>query len=198
MKVKDYGVISPQNGLNLENMLFSKGESALIIYSRDRPTISLGKFGILEDCVNRQVMNKNNITAIRRMSGGSAIYTDMTQLIYSITVKKSHIGSKENSYKTFCECLVGTLECIGIEAVYKPVNDVLVNEMKISGCSQYRDKNTVLHHGTLIMKLDADIIDRVLKPTKNERRRLTSVEECLGYLPDRKEIVKAFEKSFNF
>ncbi|MCQ2052782.1 MAG: lipoate--protein ligase family protein [archaeon] len=198
MKVKDYGIISPRDGLNLENTLFSKGEPSLIIYSRNRPTISLGRFNILEDCVDQSVMKKNHIAVIRRMSGGSAIYTDMTQLIYSIIIKKSHFESKENSYKMFCECLVKTLECVGIKSTYKPVNDVLVGDMKISGCSQYRDKNTVLHHGTLIMKLDADIIDRVLKPIKNERRSLTSIEECLGYLPDRREIVEAFEKSFNF
>ena len=90
-----------------------------------------------------------------------------------------------------------TLAHLGIKAEYKPRNDVLVNGMKISGCAQYRDRERILHHGTLILRLDSGKMDGVLKKVKERKYpRLTSVEESLGYIPDRKRIIEAFEEGF--
>ncbi len=90
-----------------------------------------------------------------------------------------------------------TLAHLGIDATYKPVNDVLVDGMKISGCAQYRDRDKLLHHGTLILRLDSERMDKVLRPVKERKYPgLTSVEGSLGYVPEREEILRAFEKGF--
>ena len=197
MFFKDFGFISPEEGSELEKRLLSERKKTLAIYSRDRPTVSLGRFNNAEEYVNMDFAKRNDVTIIRRMSGGSAIYSDSNQLVFTLVTDRSSFRDKEESYREVCGCLVDTLGILGIEAGYKPMNDVLVNGRKISGCAQYRDRDTLLHHGTLILRLDSGTMDDVLIRVKDRKYpRLTSLEECLGYIPDRKTVVEAFEKGF--
>ena len=194
---KDYGLISPDEGLGLEARLLSEKKKALAIYSRDRPTVSLGRFNSASEYVDIDFAKRNGITVIRRMSGGSAIYSDSDQLVFTVVTDRSAFRDKADSYMTICGCLVDTLGALGIEAMYKPMNDVLVDGRKISGCAQYRDRDTLLHHGTLILRLDREMMDGVLRPVKDRKYPgLTSVEESLGHVPERKEILMAFEEGF--
>lgn len=197
MIVNDLGSVTPEEGLALERELFLEGKDTAVIYTRDRPTVSLGRFNVLEKCVDTDYAERNGISVVRRMSGGSAIYSDQRQLVFSVVCGRSRFDSKTNSYEMICGCLIRTLAHLGIEAEFKPRNDVLVNGMKISGCAQYRDRDTLLHHGTLILGLDKNIVDRVLRPVKERKYPgLTSVEEILGYVPERKEIAEAFREGF--
>ena len=197
MFLTDQGFISPEEGLELERDLFSEGKRSLTIYSRDRPTVSLGRFNPIDEYVDETFAERNGISVVRRMSGGSAIYSDRDQLVFTYVTGRSSFRNKKDSYRTICGCLVDTLSILGIEAEYKPVNDVLVNGRKISGCAQYRDRDTLLHHGTLILRLNPEMMDGVLRPVKDRKYPgLTSVEDALGYVPERKEILKAFGEGF--
>ena len=197
MQVTDLGIITPDEGLRAEERLLREGRDSIIIYSRDMPTVSLGRFNVLDESVDTDFAERNGITVVRRISGGSAIYSDSGQLVFSVVTDRSRFASKMDSYETLCNCLVRTLAHLGIDAEYKPRNDVLVNGMKISGCAQYRDRERILHHGTLILRLDSVRMDGVLKRIKERSYpRLTSVEETLGHIPKREEIVEAFEKGF--
>ncbi len=73
-----------------EALLAARAEGSipdtLHIYRRSRPTISLGHFQRLEDCVDVELAGELGIEVIRRVSGGSAIYTDPGQLIYCLAI----------------------------------------------------------------------------------------------------------------
>ena len=197
MFLKDLGFISPEEGSELENRLLSEKKEALIIYSRNRPTVSLGRFNPVSEYVDEIFAEKNGITVIRRMSGGSAIYSDEDQLVFTFVTNRTSFKDKEESYRAICGYLVDTLGVLGIDAEYKPMNDVLVNGRKISGCAQYRNRDTLLHHGTLILRLNSTMMDGVLRPVKDRKYPgLTSVEDALGYVPERKKILKAFGEGF--
>ena len=197
MQVTDLGIITPEEGLMAEERILREGRDSILIYTRDRPTVSLGRFNTLGDYVDVEFAERNDIAIVRRISGGSAIYSDSNQLVFSVVTDRSRFASKMDSYEVLCDRLVRTLAHLGIEAEYKPRNDVLVNGMKISGCAQYRDRERILHHGTMILRLDSGKMDGVLKKVKERKYpRLTSVEESLGYIPDRKRIIEAFEEGF--
>ena len=193
----DRGFVTPEEGLELENALLSERKRSLTVYSRDRPTVSLGRFNPVSEYIDEDFAKRNGISVIRRMSGGSAIYSDSDQLVFTLVTERTSFKDKEESYRVICGHLVDTLGILGIEAEYKPVNDVLVNGKKISGCAQYRNRDTLLHHGTLILRLNSDMMDGVLRPVKDRKYPgLTSIEEALGYVPERKEILKAFGEGF--
>ena len=197
MFLTDKGLISPEEGLELEDRLLSEKKGSLTIYSRDRPTVSLGRFNPVGEYVDEEFARKNGVSIVRRMSGGSAIYSDSDQIVFTFVTERSSFKDKADSYRTICGYLVDALGILGIEAEYKPMNDVLVDGRKISGCAQYRDRDTLLHHGTLILRLNSRMMDGVLRPVKDRKYPgLTSVEESLGYVPEREKILKAFGEAF--
>lgn len=195
--VTDLGFISPEESIDVERTALNSSGSDVWLFSRDVPTVSLGAFNSEADCIDTGFITDNDIRVIRRISGGSAVYTDRDQIVFTYATDRARFKDKNESYTEICGALIRTLSFLGIEAEYKPVNDVLVNGMKISGCAQYRDRGRLLHHGTLILRLNSLMMDSSLIPKKKRKYgRLTSVEECLGYVPDRKEILKAFEEGF--
>ena len=194
----DLGYVTPQDGIEAESRLLG-GPSVPygIIYTRDRPTVSLGHFSPAVTSVDTEYAEDHGISIIRRVSGGSAIYCDRNQITFSVITDRNRFADKEESYRILCGCLVKTLDILGIDAEYKPMNDVLVNRMKISGCAQYRDRSRLIHHGSLILRLDSETMDHVLYPVKERRYgRLTSIEECLGHIPEREMVRKAFDEGF--
>jgi lipoate-protein ligase A len=79
-------------------------------------------------------------------------------LEYTIVVDQQHPAipmNLEGSFRVICAGIISALKKLGIEATYKPVNDVLVGGRKISGSAQRR-RRILLQHGTLLM--DADFV----------------------------------------
>lgn len=169
-----------------------------MIYSRNRPTVSLGRFADVEESLFIDNVKKNDVTVIRRLSGGSAIFCDENQITYSVVVERDRFDSKEEAYRTICSCVVSALTSLGVRAVYKPVNDILVDGKKISGSAQYRDQGHLMQHGSIILRLDQRTMDSVLRPLKKRKYPgLTSVEEALGRIPRREEMISALVSGFS-
>ena len=54
-------------------------ENTLAFYSRDRPTVSLGYFESAEESIDLDLCREKDIGIVRRLSGGSAVFTDPGQ-----------------------------------------------------------------------------------------------------------------------
>ena len=78
MFLTDYGFISPEEGLELENRLLSEEKNGLIIYSRDRPRVSLGRFNPIDDHVDVSFAKKNNISWFYANFKTSALFGQFT------------------------------------------------------------------------------------------------------------------------
>ena len=203
MRFIDIGEVSPEYSVcadrTLLNMHSSDSDDILLFYSRDRPCISVGRFQKTEDAVNTGYTVKNNIQAVRRVSGGSSIYSDRDQLTYSLIVSKDRLpASRGGSFAVICNAIVLGLKRLGIDGIHKPVNDILVNNKKISGGAQARNRYAVLQHGSIILDVDDSIVRASL--TDNKKRSysgLTSIKECLGYIPLRDVIVDALASGFS-
>jgi lipoate-protein ligase A len=149
--------------------------------------------------VNIEYVKKNGISVVRRVSGGSNIYTDEKQLTYSLVISKDKLpASREGSFAMICGALVLSLRRLGIDGVHKPVNDVLADGKKISGGAQARRGDAVLQHGSIILDVDDGIVSSSLIDTKKRSYAgLTSVKECLGYIPSRDVIAEAVMSGFS-
>lgn len=99
--------------------------NTLHLYRRDRPTVSLGYSEIVEDSVNLAVAKERGVHLVRRMSGGSAIFTDQNQIIYSVILEKDMVPESPNeTFPIVCGGIVNALRILGLEAEFKPINDV--------------------------------------------------------------------------
>ena len=203
MRFVDLGIVTPEYSVCADRVLLSSylpgSEDTLLVYSRDRPCISAGRFQRIDEKVDTEFAKKNGISVVRRVSGGSCIYSDRDQITYSLIISKDKLPLPRNdSFAVICGAAVAALKELGINGVHKPVNDILVNGKKISGGAQARNKHAVLQHGSIILDVDDGIVMSVLKDGKKRSYGgLTSVRECLGYVPSRDSISKAIVSGFS-
>lgn len=182
----------------------------LHFYRRRPPAVTLGYSLDATAAVDLGYCRMKGIDVVRRLSGGGAIYTDERQLVYSLTTKGVLPSSVEASLRLVCTALVKAISSLGTEAVFSPVNDVLVGGRKVSGSAQMRKWGVVLQHGTLLVDADPEQMFRALRvpddklkrqSLQDPRQRVTTLRAELGRLPpmDRvKDAVRnAFEEAFD-
>ncbi len=162
-------------------------------YRWNPSAVSIGIFQSMNDEVDLDYCRTSNIDAIRRITGGGAVYHDYEgEITYSIIIPKNHrlvpVDIIE-SYKILCGGIVDALRIMGIESSFKPINDVIVNGKKVSGNAQTRRYSCVLQHGTILLDLDVRTMFSILKvpPEKisdkmisDVRDRVTSIREIRG------------------
>jgi lipoate---protein ligase len=204
-RVIDLGRIDPALSTAVDEAILtcrSKGlvENTLSFYSRDHPTVSLGYFEKAEECIDLELCRDLGIEVVRRLSGGSAIFTDQMQIVYSLTVEAGLVPENpKGSYPLICGGVVEGLKSLGIDAKHRPLNDVVVNERKISGSAQTRKNGAVLQHGTVIVDSDLETMMRVLRPRPGKPRsmeNMTSVSLELGRRVDLEEVKTALQAGF--
>jgi lipoate-protein ligase A len=213
-RLVDSGLVPPHESAALDEAILEAHVSGhvpntLHFYVRSFPTVSVGYFQKIAESVDLAECERMGVAVVRRKSGGSSIYTDQGQLIYALVVHDSDLPEEvADSFRVTCQAIADAVQSFGIDAVYRPMNDVEVDRRKISGNAQLRRKGSVLQHGTIVIDTDISKMDAVLKVNdqhhKNVSRpseRITTLSSLLGEVPDM-EIVKgalvsAFEETFD-
>lgn len=209
----DLGIVDPPtSGAVGEAILLARSKKmvpdTLFLYQRDPPACSIGYFQAVENVVDVEECKRLGVDICRRITGGGAIYSDVENLTYNIVVSESNKKIPQDilkSYEVLCGGLVESLKMLGLDARFKPVNDILVDEKKISGSSQTRRKKVVLHHGTLLVKTDIKTMSKVLKVSKEKmsdktaksvEERVINLETLLKKKPDIEMIKKLLKRGF--
>jgi lipoate-protein ligase A len=166
-RILDSGLISPEESSATDEAILVARIKDLVpdtlhFYMRDRPTVSLGYFQKVNSAVDLDFCKSRSIGILRRMSGGSAIYTDEKQLIYAAVLKRD-LGNVRESYEKLCGAVILGLSMLGIKAKFKPLNDILVGGKKISGSAQMRRQGAILQHGTILVEDDFEAMFKALK-----------------------------------
>jgi lipoate-protein ligase A len=201
----DSDLLSPPRTAAVEEALTLSheggGDNILHLYRRDRPTISVGYFQGVEESVDLTAAKERDVALVRRMTGGSTIYTDPGHLIYSAILSKDDLpADRSDAFAMICGGVVLGLRSLGLDAEHKPVNDVLVNGRKISGSAQRRGKVTIIQHGTVMVDTDLGFMERVLRPREGKvsgYAGLTTIGRELGIVPPMKKVKEAMVQGFS-
>lgn len=141
---------------------------------------------------------------VRRLSGGGAVYHDLGNLNYTILSKK-----RENSIKENINIIIDALSAMGINAVFSGKNDILVDDMKISGNAYYEEDNKLCHHGTLLINANISKLSQYLLVSKlklqskgidSVKSRVVNLKEIDGSITverTKQELIKAFFNKYN-
>jgi lipoate-protein ligase A len=176
----------------LESHLAGAVPNTLHFYRRSVPTVSVGYFQRMDSSVIVEECDRRGVSIVRRKSGGSSIYTDSGQLIYGLVVHASDIpASPEESFRVLCTALAKAISHFGVDARYRPLNDVEVEGRKISGSAQLRRKGSVLQHGTVLVDTDLETMDAVLRVDKAKNpdirkpsQRVVTMANLVASVPD--------------
>ncbi len=121
----------------------------LRIWEWDRSAVILGRFQSVRNEVDPEGAKKHGVQVVRRITGGGAMFTEPQNAItYSLYAPESLVKglSFVDSYAFMDDWVLQALRSMGVEAVYKPINDISSAQGKIGGAAQTRRGGAVLHH----------------------------------------------------
>lgn len=137
----------------------------LRIYRWSYPSVTIGYFQKIDDTVNLEYCQKNGISVTRRVTGGGTVLHHK-ELTYSFTlpVKKKIVPeSVEDSFRCIISPIIESIKLLSLKAEYRPVNDIVINNKKISGSAQVRKKGVLQQHGTLLIDIDKQLLYSAIK-----------------------------------
>jgi lipoate-protein ligase A len=174
----------------------------LRLYGWSPPAVSIGYFQSMDEEVNVDKCNDLGIEVVRRMTGGGAVL-HQSELTYSF-ITKTYPMNILASYQLICDPVVMCINKLGFRSRYVPLNDILVNNKKVSGNAQTRKNNTLLQHGTILLNVDFDkmfsvlnvpsekVKDKMLEDVKSRVMGLNKTFEEVAY-----NLKESFSEKFN-
>lgn len=178
-RLLDTGINTAAMNMAIDEAIMLGGIPTLRFYGWHPPVVSIGFFQGIEQEVDMGKCKELGVDVVRRITGGGAVYHDR-ELTYSLVVSETGGFSRDvnESYRQICRFLVDGLKVLGLNAEFRPINDILVNGRKISGNAQTRRNKTILQHGTLILDVDVRRMFALLKvPDEKLRDKLAAQAE---------------------
>jgi lipoate-protein ligase A len=180
-----------------------------IRFLRFPPTALIGRHQDLSREVDLEYCNANGVGTVRRITGGGAIYLDEGQLGWELVFHRSSLGiaALPDIAREICTAAAMGLSELGIDAKFRPRNDIEVDGRKISGTGGFFDGDILIYQGTVLVDMNPEHMVRALKiPEKklakrnldSAAERVTTLKQLLANaLPDLDTIKEGLIKGFS-
>jgi lipoate-protein ligase A len=178
-------------------------------FLRFPPTALIGRHQDLSREVDLDYCRANGVGVVRRITGGGAIYLDEGQLGWELVFHRASLGipALPDLAREICTAAAAGFAELGIDARFRPRNDIEVDGRKISGTGGFFDGDILIYQGTVLVDMSPERMVSVLKvpDSKLAKRNLDSaahrvvtLKELLGDdLPDLETIKAALLKGFS-
>ncbi|MFZ5608757.1 MAG: lipoate--protein ligase family protein [Pseudomonadota bacterium] len=155
------------------------------------PTALVGRHQALAREVRLDYCRAHGIAVGRRITGGGAIYLDEGQIGWELIFHRRtlKLGNLADLAREICKAAAAGLRRLGVEAHFRPRNDIEVGGRKISGTGGYFDGDTLFYQGTLLIAIDSPHMTGALNVPEHKLRkraldgagqRVVSLRELLG------------------
>jgi len=186
----------------------------IVRFWRNRRAVIIGYSQSVEAEVNLELCRIRGVEIVRRITGGGAVYHDLGNLNYSIVIRSDHPLMRgldiQESYGVFLSGVIECLKRFGVNPSIGPPSDLLVHDRKISGNAQVRKRGAILHHGTILINSDLNLLSEVLKPSSglslqrgvpSKRRLVTNLSDEINRRVNawvvKETLRRSFEESFS-
>jgi lipoate-protein ligase A len=178
-------------------------------YLRFPPTALLGRHQALGQEINLDYCRENGIGVVRRITGGGAIFLDSGQLGWELAFNRKTLGivSLSDLAREICEAAAAGISRLGVDARYRPRNDIEVGGRKISGTGGFFDSDTLFYQGTVLVDMDPQTMVSALRVPQSKLKkreldsagqRVVTLKELLGSdTPGLGEIQDALSAAFS-
>ena len=134
-------------------------EGACVLFLwQNEPTVVIGKNQNIEKECPEEVLKADGIRLVRRLSGGGAVYHDAGNLNFSFCAREADYDEPRQT-----GIVLRALEKLGIHAEKTGRNDLTVGGRKVSGHAYRQTGDRSCHHGTLLIRTDAEAMEKYLK-----------------------------------
>jgi len=171
-------------------------------FLRFEPCVLVGYHQKVAHEVWQDFCTEHGIAVNRRITGGGTIYFDPLHLGWELYFDRSVFGTGDMGQlsERICRAAAAGLQRLGVDAHFRPRNDIEVNGRKISGTGGAFDGSSVIFQGTVLVDAELEKMLGALRvaPEKLSKRqikdigeRLTTVKAVLGGAEITWEQVKA-------
>ena len=158
--------VSWQHSQGLYHAAAHMGREALFLLRPSTPYICLGFHQDAEQEIDLEFARDNHIPVFRREVGGGAVYLDCGQLFYQLVIRADRPGIPQNKaafYRMFLGPVVDTYRAFGVQAEYKPVNDIIADGRKVSGNGAAEIEGMLVLVGNFILDFNYEMMSRSLR-----------------------------------
>ncbi|MDH5702746.1 MAG: lipoate--protein ligase family protein [Aigarchaeota archaeon] len=188
--------------------------NTLRFYQWSPSAVSVGRNQKIYEEVDLQACRNASIEVTRRPTGGGAVFHDSkNEVTYSIVLKNTEVLRARDllaSYILIGEALIAGLRHLGVQATFdasspRQCPNLRVNGRKISGNAQTRLRDTLLQHGTILLKIDYQAMFSFLRVPflpdrqnllEHARTRITSLSQETGRSIHPTQVCEAMAKGF--
>lgn len=127
----------------------------------------------LEQVANLPQCEAERVPVFKRFTGGGTVLQTPDVLNFSYSIPAPTRVNILDAFRTTGEVLVHALSHLGVTAQMQGISDITVDGRKISGNAQAWKWKSVLVHGTVLVDMDIELIERLLlHPPKEPDYRL--------------------------
>lgn len=195
LDVIDSGVVEGRLNIALGQALVERhvaGELPdTLRFLRFPPTALVGRHQALHQEVDVDWCKQHDIGLVRRITGGGAIYLDPDQLGWELVLDRRRMPGQDLATlaATLCHAAAAGLQALGVDARYRPRNDIEVGGRKISGTGGFFDGDTLFFQGTVLVDLDPATMTSALRVPQSKlarhdldaaEQRVVTLKQLLG------------------
>lgn len=176
-------------------------------FLRFEPSALVGFHQSVAQELREDYCRQHGIVIQRRITGGGAIYFDETQIGWELYLDRRLMGTSDmlDIARRVCEIAARGIRALGVNARFRPRNDIEVDGRKIAGTGGAFDGNAILYQGTLLVEFDVERMLRVLrvpaeklsdKAIASARERVVSLKELMGHTPSLEQVKTCLAHAF--
>jgi lipoate-protein ligase A len=178
----------------------STGECVVRLYEWHRPTLSLGRNQTARGHYDLERAGAMGVEFVRRPTGGRAVLHHR-EITYSVTAPSERLGSLRESYQRINRILLAALRGLGVEAAIAPrtsrapgpgiapcfdvpgEGELVVGDRKLVGSAQWRDRDVLLQHGSILVDDDQPLAGTLLRSPVPAPPAAATLRSLLGRAP---------------
>ena len=166
LRVIDAGVVPPVRSQSLWHGIASamaKGASPTLSLCRpSQPYVCIGFHRRLSE-LDLDACAEMGLPILRRQIGGGPVYCDSDQLFFQLTLPAASApASVDRLYSELLAPAVSALRALGLDARLESVNEIVVEDRKLSGTGAGRIGEAVTVVGNIIFRFPHEAMSRVL------------------------------------
>ncbi len=151
---------NPYHNLALELYLLEtvrEGECILYLWQNQRSVI-IGRNQLADNECDRRALEADGGFLVRRCSGGGAVYHDLGNLNFTFLMASEDFDEARQS-----EVIMRVLNHLGLDCRKSGRNDLTIDGRKFSGHAYYHHQGHSYHHGTIMLEVNRDDLERYLR-----------------------------------
>ncbi len=176
MKYLNLSFPTPEENLACDEVLLEWCENdhddeVVRFWESSKYFVVLGYSNSVRTEVNQSACRRHQIPILRRPSGGGTVLQGPGCLNYSLLLKTnpSHHRNITATNRYVMERMKNALEPgLGSAVEIQGDTDLTLRGRKFSGNAQRRRRHALLFHGTILLRFDIDVIEKVLRMPKRQ------------------------------